>query len=184
MSAFSDKAKAVIAAIAPELGVALGGPFGGMAGAAIAKALGTKSADDAATETAIVSGDPELLLKVKQANNDFLLQMEQLGIKKEQLYFDDRANARAREVAVRDRTPAHLAWVIIGGFLVISMAQLVGMMGWAEDVAKIPAQGWLLIGNISGYLANEAKQAAAYYFGSTQGSKDKDETISTIAKAA
>jgi len=183
MSAFSDKAKAVLAAIAPELGVALGGPFGGMAGAALARALGTKEAGDTATDAAIVSGDPELLLKLKQANNDFLLQMEQLGIKKEQLYFDDRANARAREVAVRDRTPAKLAWMIIGGFLIISLAQLVAMMGWAAEVAKIPPQGWLLIGNISGYLANEAKQAAAYYFGSSQGSKEKDETIATIAKS-
>jgi len=184
MSAFTDKAKAVLATIAPELGLALGGPFGGLAGAALAKALGTKDGADPATEAAIVSGNPDALLAIKKANDDFLIQMEQLGITKDKLIFDDRANARAREVAVRDRTPAHLAWVIIGGFLVISMAQLIGMMGWAAEVAKIPPQGWLLIGNISGYLANEAKQAAAYYFGSTQGSKDKDETISTIAKAA
>jgi hypothetical protein len=56
------------------------------------------------------------------------------------------------------------------------------MMVWPDAVAKIPPQGWLLVGNISGYLANEAKQAAAFYFGSTAGSQNKDATIADMAK--
>lgn len=179
---FTDKAKAVLGSVAPEIGIALGGPFGGLAGSLLAKALGTKGPDDPATAAAILSGNPDTLLAIKKANDDFLVQMETLNISRDKLVMDDIANARAREMAVKDRTPAQLAWAIIGGFLVVSLAQLVAMVGWAKDVALIPPQGWLLIGNISGYLANEAKQAAAYYFGSTLGSQQKDATIASIAK--
>jgi hypothetical protein len=183
MSGFTDKAKAVIAAVAPTIGTALGGPFGALAGAVLAKALGvdTKDAESAVT-AAIATGDPEVLLKLKTAEQDFIIKLEELGIQRDKLAFDDLANARAREVSLRDSTPKQLAWMIIGGFLVVSAAQLIAMIGWAEQVNKIPSQGWLLIGNISGYLANEAKQAAAYYFGSTIGSKEKDRDIAAIAK--
>jgi hypothetical protein len=184
MSVFSDKVKPILAAIAPELGIALGGPFGGLAGSLLAKALGTNSPDDPANEAKILAGDPQTLAAIQKANNDFKVQMESLGITREKLVFDDIANARARETAVKDHTPAQLAWMLIGGFIVISLAQLAALMGWAEQAAKIPPQGWLLIGNISGYLANEAKQAAAYYFGSTMASKDKDTTIADIAKSS
>lgn len=182
MSVFSDKIKPILAAIAPELGLALGGPFGGMAGAMLSKALGTKAPDDPENEAQILAGSPETFAAIQKANNDFKLQMEAYGITRDKLVFDDIANARAREVAVKDKTPSQLAWMLIGGFIAISLAQLVALMGWGEQSAKIPPQGWLLIGNISGYLANEAKQAAAYYFGSTMASKDKDTTIADIAK--
>lgn len=182
MSTFTDKAKAVIAAVAPTVGVALGGPFAPLAGVLVAKALGKdgQPAPEAAISAAIASGDPEMLLKLKQAENDLLRQMGELGIKRDQLAYDDRANARAREIAVRDRTPAQLAWLVIGGFIGISAAQVAALMGWGEQVANIPPEGWLLIGNISGYLANEAKQAGAYYFGSSAGSKEKDATLAAV----
>lgn len=173
MSAFSDKAKAVLAAIAPELGVALGGPFGGMAGAALARALGTKDAGDNATDAAIASGDPEILLKVKQANNDFLLQMEQLGIKKEQLYFDDRANARARETAVKDRTPAWLAYVVTVGFF----GTLAFMLGHGK-----PAQGGDALLVLLGSLGTAWTAIIAYYYGSSKSSDMKTTALADIAK--
>lgn len=184
MSTFTDKAKAVIAAVAPTVGLALGGPFGPLAGVLVAKALGKdgQPAPDGAVAAAIASGSPDVLLKLKQAENELIKQMEELGVKRDQLAYEDRANARAREVAVKDRTPAQLAWLVIGGFIGISAAQIAALMGWGEQVSKIPPEGWLLIGNISGYLANEAKQAGSYYFGSTVGSKDKDATLASFAR--
>ncbi len=183
MSNFTDKAKAVIAAVAPTIGTALGGPFGALAGAVLAKALGVEGKDaEGAITAAITSGDPEVLLKLKTAEHDFIVKLEELGIQRDKLAFDDLANARAREVTLRDSTPKQLAWMIIGGFFVVSILQLTGIIFWPELTAKIPSEGWLLIGNISGYLANEAKQAAAYYFGSTMGSKEKDRDLAAIAK--
>jgi hypothetical protein len=183
MSNFSDKFKQILGTVAPLLGTAVGGPFGGMAGALLAKALGVKQDDTQAMEAAVTSGDPDILLKLKQADNDFKVQMETLGITRDKLVFDDIANARAREIAVKDDTPRQLAWVIIGGFIAVSAGQLLGLVIWPDAISKIPPQGWLLVGNISGYLANEAKQCAAYYFGSSLGSVGKDSTIADIAKS-
>lgn len=39
-----DKLKQIIAAVAPTLGTAIGGPFGALAGTVLAKALGTAPA--------------------------------------------------------------------------------------------------------------------------------------------
>ena len=177
---FGKTALQVLKAVAPTLAMAVAGPFGPLAAAAIHAALGTT--DQASAEAVLVSATPDQLAALKKAESDFQVQMKQLGIQEEQLVFADLADARQMQMTTRDPTAARLAWLIIGGFLTVSIAQLVAMMGWADQVNKIPPQGWLLIGNVSGYLANEAKQAAAFYFGSTAGNQAKDATIADIAK--
>lgn len=174
--------KSTLGAIAPILGTAIGGPFGALAGQALGAALGVDGHDEAALSAALKNATPEQLLAIKQADNQFKLDMAKLGFRPEELAVEDRKSAREREIELKDPTVGRLAWTIIGGFFIVSAAQLVALMGWPELVAKIPGQGWLLIGNISGYLASEAKQAAAYYFGSSVGSKDKDNALATIAK--
>ncbi len=124
---------------------------------------------------------------LKQAELQHAKDMAELGYKNVSdlaaIDAGDRDSARKREMAVKDDTPAILAYTIIGGFLLVSAAQLIAMMGWPDLVAKIPQSGWLLIGNISGYLANEAKQAASYYFGTTSHNQAAQQTIADIAKA-
>jgi hypothetical protein len=113
--------------------------------------------------------------------------MAQLGYKNtydlEKIAADDRDSARKRQIEMKDRTPAHLAYMIIGGFFAFAIAQLVAMLGYPEAVTKIPPQGWVVIGNISGYLAAEAKAAAGYFFGTSASSRDKDQTLADIAKS-
>lgn len=182
MSSFTDTLRSFVSTVAPTLGTALGGPLGGYAGTLVAKVFGVKAGDQNAMQAAMAAATPDQLLALKQADDAFKVQMEQLEISEEKLAFDDTASARAMQIATKDPTASQLAWLIIGGFLVMSLAQVVAAVGWADQVAKIPPQGWLLIGNVSGYLANEAKQAAAFYFGSTAGSQAKDVTIADIAK--
>lgn len=175
--------KSIVGTVAPSVATALGGPLAGVAVKAIAgKVLGKADATEEEVEAAVAGADPNTLIKLKELDVEFKKSMSDAGIQLERIAADDRNSAREREKVIRDRTPAQLAWMIIGGFLFVTLAQLIGLVAWAEEVKKIPPEGWLLIGNVSGYLANEAKQAAAYYFGSTVGSKDKDDTISTIAK--
>lgn len=169
---FSDKAKSVISAVAPLIGTAIGGPFGALAGTFLGKILGPQGGDDKAVEAAIATGDPEILLRLKQANNDFQAHMTELGISEEKLGYDDIANARAREVAVRDQTPRNLAYALVGGTLVLITCV---MMGWAKAES-------VTAGTMIGYLISECKSALQYYFGTTIGSKDKDATLATIAK--
>ena len=180
---FGKQALQVLRTVAPTIALAVGGPFGPLAATAISAALGTAPSDSKAAEAALLGANPDQLLALKKAENDFTVQMTTLGIQQEQLAYADVASARAMQTATRDPTVDRLAWLIIGGFLVISIAQLVGLMGFAEQVSKIPPQGWLLIGNLSGYLANEAKQAAAFYFGTTASGQAKDATIADIAKS-
>ena len=117
----------------------------------------------------------ELALTQHMADNN--LKLAELDIQAAQVVTADRADARNREVQIKDRTPAHLAYTIIGGFLIISLAQLVALMGWPDFAGRIPAQGWLLIGTISGYLSAEAKAASSYYFGTNIESGRKTELL-------
>jgi hypothetical protein len=171
----------IIKAVAPWIGTALTGPLGGMALSAAADALGVPEKTTDALKTVIAGATPEQMLALKKADQDFQVTMQTLGFKEitylEQIAADDRKDARAREVAVKDGTPARLAYMIIGGFFGIALAQLVALMGWPDVAAKIPPQGWVIIGNISGYLAAEAKAAAAYYFGTTSDSGRKTELL-------
>ena len=167
-----DKAKQILGTLAPMLGTAIGGPFGALAGAALSQALGTPAEDGKATEAALLSANPDILLKVKQAEQDFTVRMKELGISEDKLVFDDIANARAREIAVRDNTPRNLAYLVLGFAGACIAATLMGF-------TKVDSA---LAGTLIGYLVAEARSALAYYFGSSQGSKSKDDAIAEIAK--
>lgn len=172
---FSDKAKQIIATVAPTVGAAIGGPFGGLAGVMLSKLFGSaeKPADDKAVEQAIISGDPEALLKLKQAENDFTVQMEKLGIERDKLDYDDRANARAREESVKDHTPAILAYAITAGFF--------GTLGFMLVNGKPQTGGDALLVML-GSLGTAWAGITAYYFGSSAGSRKNQEALAQIAK--
>lgn len=170
----------------PLLGAVLPIPGGAAIGAEIASHIGSpSSAPEDILKT--LQGSAEAVLKAKQYEMDNRAKLLELTYAHEERLYqaevDDRKSARQREVDTKDTTVGRLAWTLIGGFLAVSAAQIIAVLGWPDAVAKVPPQGWLLIGNLSGYLANEAKQAAAYYFGSSVGSKDKDATLAEIAKA-
>lgn len=168
MSNFSDKARQIISAVAPTIGTAIGGPFGALAGTLVAKALGTKEGDTTAIETAVASGNPETLLKLKQAENDFTAHMAELGIERDKLDYDDRANARARETSIKDKTPAYLAYAITIGFF-----GTLGFMLWNGK----PQTGGDALLVMLGSLGTAWAGVVAYYFGSSAGSAKKTELM-------
>ena len=183
--------KNALVSIAPALASMLGSPLAGTAVAALESAFGLTagSGTDGITQV-MQSGQmtPEIIANVRAADQKHAELMAQQGIDMAKLNADfqsaiidanvkDRDSARQREIAVKDQTPARLAYMVIGGFFGVSIAQLIALMFFPDYAAKIPSQGWLLIGNISGYLAAEAKSAASYYFGTTQASNDKNDMI-------
>lgn len=174
MSTFGDKAKQIIGAVAPLLGTAIGGPFGALAGTFIGKALGVDPTDTSAMETAVASGNPDVLVKLKQADNDFKAHMADVGLSEDKLVFDDKANARAREIALRDYTPAVLAYGITVGFF--------GTLGYMLAYGKPQVGGDALLVML-GSLGTAWAGVVAYYFGSSSGSARKDATLSEIAKS-
>ena len=170
MSNFSDKAKAIIASIAPTLGTALGGPFGALAGTAIATALGG-STDPKAAETAILAQSPDVLLKLRQAENDFQIQLKTLGIAEEKLVYDDIDSARRREMTVKDWVPGMLAISVTLGFF--------GVLGFLLVNGK-PVNGGDALLVMLGALGGAWASIIAYYFGSSSGSAAKNELLAKL----
>lgn len=168
-----QKALHVLKTVAPTLATAVGGPFAPIAAAAISAALGTPAGDQKAAEAALTSATPDQLLALRKGDQDFQVRMRELGIQDEQLVYQDIANARAREIAVRDTTPRNLAYLVIGFTGACIAATLAG---WTKVDSA-------LAGTLIGYLVAEARSALSYYFGSSQGSKEKDAALQEIAKS-
>ena len=174
--------KELIGTVAPTIATALGGPLGGVAVKAACEALGLSEHTQEALSTALAGAKPEDLLKLKQADQQFAKDMKALDVDLERIAAGDRDSARQRQEKSNDKTPRNLAYLMIVGFFAYSGALLYGFLYMPDAMAKIPSQGWVIIGTVYGYLANEAKQAANFFFGSSIGSKDKDETLAAIAK--
>jgi hypothetical protein len=93
----------------------------------------------------------------------------------------DRDSARRREVDTRDSsTPRKLAFVVMGSFIGLSFTQIVLL--WVFPDVKLQPEGWVLIGNISGYMAAKAEQVVSYYFGSSAGSAEKHRLIEKMSE--
>lgn len=165
----------VLKAVAPTLALAVGGPFGPLAAAAIHAALG--STDQASAEATLTTATPEQLLALKNAETAFLLQMKTLGVQEEQLQFADIANARSLEVQTRSSTPTVLSYCVLG-------ASMAAFLGVVAGFVKIPTdpQTALIYGSVLTYLVTESKAVLGYWFGTSIGSQSKDETIAGIAK--
>jgi outer membrane lipoprotein SlyB len=120
---------------------------------------------------AVAGASPEQLASLREQEHKFKLQMAELGFKHEQelekLGVEDRANARAREVALKDITTRILAYIIVGGFLGMAFGVMFGSMR-ADTV---------LAGTIIGYISAKAEQVVSYYFGSSFGSDKKTEIL-------
>jgi hypothetical protein len=165
--------KKTVKSIAPLIGTAIGGPFGGMATAAITSVLGVdKNSSEAQIEAAVKNATPEQLVALKSADQAFKVQMRELDIAEDDLHAKDRDSARNREIALGgDWVVQTLAVVIMVGFLAMC-GYLLGY-GLGEGVSAG------LAGTVVGYVSAKAEQVCSYYFGSSKGSKDKT-TLSAL----
>lgn len=167
---FGQKALQVLRTVAPTLALAVGGPFGPIAAAALHTALG--STDDKSAETALLSATPDQLLALKGAENAFTERMKELGISEEQLAYADTANARAREIATKDKTPEIMAYLItVGFFATLAYLIIYGKPQTGGDVMLV----------MVGALGTAWSTIVAYFYGSSAGSAAKTDAINKIA---
>jgi hypothetical protein len=159
--------KKLIGTVAPTLANALGGPLAGVAAGAIANALGLSDKSDEALETALANVKPEDLLKLKQAEQQFKLEMKKLELRPEELEVEDRAGARVAYAATKDGLLPWLAVLVVGTFCAVTSAILFGAM-------KVEA---VVGGTLIGYLSAKAEQVLSFYFGSTKASRGKDQAL-------
>ncbi len=149
----------------PTLAVALGGPFGPAAAKAIGTALGkpdAKESDIPGIVNDALGVDPEVILKLKQVDNEFKLQMEKLGVDLLQIDAADRASARAREVEIKDSTPKILAFAVVA--LAFAAEAWLLVRGQPMNLEGV------VLGRVMGTLDAALIMVLSYYFGSSSGS--------------
>lgn len=172
MSTESDiwgAAKGILGVVAPMLATAVGGPLAGTATRAIMSALGLSGDTTAeATALAVQNATPDQIAALKKADNDFRVQMRQLGIAEEQLAFQDIASARQRQVGVKDSTPAVLAYALTVGFF-----GLLALMAFRD----MPAGNSALLNVMLGGLGTAWAGAMTFFFGSSQHAADQSQML-------
>lgn len=165
--------KKVFGSIAPVLAAAFGGPLAGSAVQVIANVLGIP-ADAPDVEDQIVakmeSATPADWLLIKQAEQNFKLEMRKADISEEQIYAMDRDSARKREIALpNDYTNKVLAFITVAVFSATLFTEF-----WLlfEQVSVDPGIKAML--DISlGILLKMTSDVYGYYFGSSSGSAYK-----------
>jgi hypothetical protein len=166
--------KGTLKKLAPTAAALLAGPFAGMA----VKALGDALSIDEPTQEKIAQAfqsqqlTGEQLVAVKTAEQALALKLEELGVKRDELDVENTKSARDMQIATRSWVPGALAFLITGGFF--------GILGWMLSDASIKPSEALLI--MLGALATAWGSVVNYFFGSSQGSRDKTNLIDRMSK--
>ena len=167
MSDITDKAKKVLGTLAPVLGSAVGGPFGGIAGKMLADALGVEPGK---VDSLIGNLTPENVERIKAAELDFEMFMEDNAIKREELSVEDRKDARllAREMGL-------VAQYVLG--TVYTVGYFVLLYGVFAGSLVIPQESASVVTILLGVLSAGQTQIFNFFFGSSAGSKQKTPLI-------
>lgn len=155
--------------LAPMLGTALGGPIGGAAAAFIADKLGLESKTIEAVSEVLNSGklSPDQISALKLAEIDFQKFLKNHDIKLEEIAAGDRSSAREMVKTTRAKTPAVLTYLLTVGFFGV----LAAMFKYPELKESAPLMIML------GSLGTSWTGACAFWFGTTNGSQNKNELL-------
>ena len=159
----------------------LGGPLGIMAANAVGSALGMSkppgaNEDDISSVITTAFATPDQRIALLKAEQDFQVQMTQMGFQHEDLQNaldeKDRESARLREVQVKDHTPMILA------YSVVALSFFVFIWYFERGVPNSVTPE--LVGIIFGTVGSALVQVLNYYFGSSSGSASKTAAITSI----
>ena len=164
--------KAIVKNVAPVLGHSLGGPMGGTAVKFLAgKLLGKDNATESELADYIETADPSQLLELKKLDTDYKLQMKKLGVDVLRLESEDRASARA--MASTNMTPHNvLAGIYTCAYAALIFALVTGNVNVDPDLDALTMA-------VIGSLTPAQTSILNFYFGSSSGSRAKDEARTT-----
>lgn len=152
--------------ILPGVASAAAGPLGGVVVKAVADRLGVPDTIEAVA--AHLTANPADVERLR----DIEVELARLAV-------EDRASARDREVAVaatggiaKHTTPL-LALLVVGAAFLFCYALL---------FFQLPPQQESVVIFVLGFVTASATQVLSYYFGSSQGSKDKTDEIKRLVK--
>lgn len=164
----------LIKQVAPTIATALGGPLAGLATKTLSEAL-LGNSDGSPDEIAAALGNatPDQLAKLREIDANFKVTMKKLDIDLAQIDAGDRDSARKREIQTLDKTPMILAGVVCFGFF----GTLIGLMLYG-----LPQKGQDALLIMLGALGSAFTAIVSYYFGSSSGSRQKDQIIDQMVK--
>lgn len=166
--------KGIVRSVAPTIATAFGGPLAGMGVRAVSEAvLGTPDGTEEEIERALLGATPDMLLRLKEADQTFKLEMKKLDVDLERLKYEDVASARKRQVEVKDATPAILAYILTFGFFAVVTALF---------LKAIPEANKATIYTMVGSLGTVWIAAMAYFHGTSRSSARKDAVIAAGVK--
>jgi hypothetical protein len=160
--------------VAPSIATALGGPLAGVAVRTLSGALfGHEEGTEQQVAEAIASATPEQLAAIKKTDADFKVRMKELDIDLERIAAGDRDSARQMQRETRDWLPKALAVFIVFGFF--------GILLWMM-VFGLPKTGVEALLMMVGSLTSAFGGVVQFYFGSSAGSKEKNNLLAAKEK--
>jgi hypothetical protein len=165
---------------APLLGSVIGGPAGGAVGSIISWAFGESDPHMLLNK---LESDPEALTKLKELELKHRERLEELSIEaakielqETQVEFADTQSARQRETAIvqatgkKDLNLYILAWVVVGGFFLLTGLMMV--------LPELNGANNAMVNIMFGGLVSGFATVLGYFFGSSKGSSEKTQLLS------
>ncbi len=156
--------------VAPVLATAIAGPAGGVAVGWLADKLGV---DDATVEgiTSALQSNPDLTIKLKELDLEYAKMDAQ-----------DRDSARKAYAAVATSEYAtKLDKAVVPVLALGTVALAFGFIGLLM-IKDVPVDQQQMVIFALGFITSSAGQVLSFYFGSSQGSKDKTKEIEGMMK--
>lgn len=175
--------KKIVGDIAPVIAGALSGGnpvVTALTASIVKKALGLSGevTDDHITQA--MQSDPDALVKIKQAETELKEKLSQNGVDIEAIMAADRANARKSQITTKDKTPRTMTiWASINFTVVIIVMGILEYTGKLSTMTAIEASILTLILRETFALVQNAD---SFWFGSSAGSRDKDDTIQSLSQ--
>jgi len=154
---------------APAVATALGGPMAGKAVSMISEMLGVDDNVDAVTKA--LQADPNLALKLRE-----------IDLKELEVHAKDRDSARIREVELAKSENAPYINKIVTPVLALGVMVLSFSLFATLIFVEVKPDAKDILIYILGVLSAAVMQVLTYYFGSSQGSKEKDDKIKGLIK--
>jgi hypothetical protein len=165
-----DTLLSILKGVAPALATAVAGPAGGLAVGWIADKLGIP---DSTVEgvTAALTGNPEMTLKLKELDLEYA-----------KLEVADRDSARKAYAAVATSEYSSALDKMVVPILALGVVGLAFTLIGVLMFVNTPQDQQQIIIFALGFITSAAGQVLSFYFGSSQGSKDKTKEIQDMMK--
>lgn len=155
--------------VAPQLAGVVAGPMGGMAVKMIADKLGVEATEDAVRDHLV--HNPQDAAKLAE------IDLEKLKVQNAEM-----DSARKREIEVAGNANVPLLNKLVTPILALGVVGLSFALFAVLIFVNVTSETKDILIYILGVLSAAVTQILGYYFGSSQGSKDKEDKLKGLAK--